>query len=147
MFKEEIYEEGIVKESGGGIAVISIQDTDKCNECGARIYCKPGSLEGRNLTVQDHYGLNPGDRVRVAIKGSKILAASFLLYGVPLILFLAGILIGMEVFNTNKEIYSFLTGAALTALYIIYLFYNSGKLKTNSYPEIIFVSRKNQSGF
>jgi sigma-E factor negative regulatory protein RseC len=99
MYKEELYEEGIVKEAKDGIAIIRIQDSDKCKECTAKIYCKPGSSEERSLTVRDPYGVHPGDNVRVVIGGSKILSATFRLYGIPLILLLAGIFFGMEIFK------------------------------------------------
>lgn len=140
MYKEELYEEGIVKEAKDGIAVISIHDSESCHECTAKIYCKPGNSEGRSLTVRDPYGVHPGDKVRVVIKGSKILSASFRLYGIPLLLLLAGIFLGMEVFDTNKELYSSLFAVGLVAVYALYIFLFSKKEKITSYPEIVFVS-------
>jgi sigma-E factor negative regulatory protein RseC len=140
MYTEELYEEGIVKEARDGIAVISIQDSESCHECTAKIYCKPGKSEGRSLTVRDPYGVHPGDKVRVVIKGSKILSASFKLYGIPLMLSLAGIFIGMGIFDTNKELYSSLLAVGMVAVYSLYLFLFSEKEKINSYPEIVFVS-------
>ncbi len=138
MYKEELYEEGIVKEVKEGIAIISIQDSDKCEICTAKIYCKPGSSDGRSLTVRDPYGVHPGDKVRVVIRGSKLLTASFLLYGIPLLLLLAGIFIGMKVFESNKEINSSLIGFGLVFIYTILFFFFSKKEKEKSYPEIIF---------
>ncbi len=82
----------------------------------------------------------PGDKVRVSIKGSKILSASFLLYGIPLILLLAGIFIGMEMFETNKELYSSLFAIGIIATYALFMILFSNKEKTDSYPEIVFVS-------
>lgn len=140
MYTEELYEEGIVREAKDGIAIISIQDSDNCNECTAKIYCKPGKSEGRSLTVRDPYGVHPGDKVRVVIKGSKILSASFRLYGIPLVLLLAGIFIGLEVFESNKELFSSLLGVGMVAVYALYMFLFSKNEKIDSYPEIIFVS-------
>lgn len=140
MYTEELYEEGIVKESKDGIAIISIQDSDNCHECTAKIYCKPGKSEGRSLTVRDPYGVHPGDKVRVVIKGSKILSSSFRLYGIPLVLLLAGIFIGLEVFESNKELFSSLLGVGMVTVYALYMFLFSEKEKINSYSEIIFVS-------
>ena len=140
MYKEELYEEGIVKEAKNGIAVISIQDSERCNECTAKIYCKPGSSEERSLTVRDPYGVHPGDKVRVVIKGSKILSASLLLYGVPLMLLLAGIFIGLEIFYTNKELYSSLLAIGLVSIYALFMLIFTKKGKETSYPEIVFAS-------
>jgi sigma-E factor negative regulatory protein RseC len=140
MYTEELYEEGIVKEAKNGIAIIRIQDSDKCKECTAKIYCKPGSSEERSLTVRDPYGVHPGDKVRVVIKGSKILSASLLLYGVPLILLLAGIFIGVEVFYTSKELYSSLFAIGLVSIYVLIMLLFKKKEKDASYLEIVFVS-------
>lgn len=140
MYKEELYEEGIVKEARDGIAIISIQNSDKCEECTAKIYCKPGSSEGRSLTVRDSYGVHPGDKVRIVIKGSKILSASLMLYGVPLILLLAGIFIGLEIFQTNMELYSSLFAMGLVFIYMLFMLLFRRKEKITSYPEIVFVS-------
>lgn len=140
MYSEELYEEGIVKEAKDGIAVISIRDSESCHECTAKIYCKPGNSEGRSLIARDPYGVHPGDKVRVVIKGSKILSASFRLYGVPLLLLLAGIFIGFEIFETNKELYSSLFAMVLVGIYAFYIFLFSKKDKVKSYPEIVFVS-------
>lgn len=140
MYTEELYEEGIVRESKDGIAIISIQDSEKCGECTAKIYCKPGNSDGRSLTVRDPFGVHPGDKVRVVIKGSKILSASFKLYGIPLLLLLAGIFFGLEVFETNKELFSSLFSVGLVAVYSLYMFLFSKKDEITSYPEIVFVS-------
>lgn len=140
MYREEVYEEGIVRESKDGIAVISIQDSGKCEECTAKIYCKPGNSEGRSLTVRDPYGVRPGDKVRVAIAGRKILSASLKLYGMPLLLLIAGIFIGMEVFTVNKELFSTLLATGLVGVYALILWFISGKDKHDSFPEIISVT-------
>lgn len=140
MYKEELYEEGIVKEAKNGIAIISIQNSDKCEECTAKIYCKPGSSDGRSLTVRDSYGVHPGDKVRIVIKGSKILSASFMLYGIPLMLLLSGIFIGLEIFQTNMELYSSLFAMGLVFIYMLFMLLFRRIEKITSYPEIVFVS-------
>jgi sigma-E factor negative regulatory protein RseC len=142
MYKEELYEDGIVKEVQDGIAEIVISDSDHCEECSAKIYCKPGSSNQRNLTVQDPFGVHPGDKVRVSIRGNKILKVSFLIYGVPLILILAGLFFGIRFFDTNKELFSSLTALALVIIYIsiVLLVDKKSNREIRSYPKIIFVS-------
>ncbi|NWG29713.1 MAG: SoxR reducing system RseC family protein [Ignavibacteriaceae bacterium] len=141
MYTEELFEEGVVKEAHDGIAEIVISDSEHCQECSAKIYCKPGSAEERSLTVRDPYGVHPGDNVRVVIRGSKILSAAFRLYGIPLILLLAGIFFGMEIFKSDKELFSSLLAVGLVAVYSVFLFLLSKKKKTRSYPKIIFVGK------
>jgi sigma-E factor negative regulatory protein RseC len=139
MYKEELYEEGIVKEAHNGIAEIVISDSEHCQECSAKIYCKPGSSNERCLTVIDPFGVHPGDKVRVTIKGSRILSASFMIYGIPLLLLLMGIFIGTLLFNNNQEIFSSLLGISLVAVYAAGILIFSKKEKINSLPEITFV--------
>jgi len=142
MYNEELTEEGIVKESKDGIATIVVSDSDNCGECSAKIYCKPGNSTERSLTVKDPFGANAGDRVRVSIKGSQILRVSFLIYGIPLILILAGLFFGMQFFQINKELYSTLTAFGLVSIYVVITFFISKNRNhiTRSYPEIVFVS-------
>lgn len=139
MIKEELFEEGIVSKSENGIAVVYIQGSEKCKECHAKIFCKPGNSEGRLLTVHDSIGVNPGDRVKISIKGSRILIASLFLYGIPLVLLLTGIFAGMEIFKKNMEVYSSFLGFILIIIYWLIAYLFSHRKKVNSYPEIINV--------
>lgn len=142
MYKEELYEDGIVEESQNGFATIIISDSDHCEECSAKLYCKPGNSNERNLTAADPYGAHPGDKVRVSINGSKILSAAFLLYGIPLILLLAGLLIGAQIFTNNKEILSTLLAVVLISIYSLglFLYAKQNRFKVASYPKITFIS-------
>lgn len=142
MYNEELVEEGIVKLSKNGIAEVVISSSSSCEECSAKIYCKPGNSSERTLIARDPFGAKAGDKVRVVIKGSKILSASFLLYGIPLILLLIGIFVGYYLFSENKELYSSLFGIALVFVYSIIIFFITKKQKLSSYPEITFVSSK-----
>jgi len=141
MFTEELYEEGIVKESRDGFATVIISGSDHCEECTAKLYCKPGNSNERSLIASDPYGAKSGDKVRVSIKGSKLISASFLLYGIPLILLLSGLLIGMQIFTGNKEFYSTLLSLVLILLYILeaYMISKKSKQKISSHPEIVFI--------
>lgn len=144
MYHEELIEEGIVTQVNKGVAVVNLNDTGACSDCGAKMFCKPGDGEGKTLTAKDPYGVHPGDRVRVSVKGKSILTATFLLYGVPLVLLLVGIIWGMSIFNSNKELYSTLLGLGFIAVYSL-IMSSFSKKKNNSketlLPEIIFVKK------
>ena len=142
MHTEELTEEGIVKESKNGIATIVISDSENCKECTARLYCKPGNSNERSLTVKDPFGVNTGDKVRVSINGSQILRVSFLIYGIPLILILAGLFFGMQVFQINKELFSTFFAIGLVSIYILIILFIDKKRNSRlqSYPEIVFVN-------
>lgn len=142
MYAEELTEEGIVKESKDGVATIVISDSENCKECTAKLYCKPGNSNERSLVVRDPYETKPGDKVKVSIQGSKILSASFMIYGIPLILLIGGLLLGMQIFNGSKELLSTLFALGLITVYTFFLFvfYRKRNHIISSYPKIIFVS-------
>jgi sigma-E factor negative regulatory protein RseC len=142
MYNEKLIEEGIVKESKDGIATIVISDSENCKECTAKLYCKPGNSNERSLTVKDNLGVIAGDRVRVSIHGSQILRVSFLIYGIPLVLLLAGLFLGMQVFRIHKELFSTFFAIGLVSIYILIIHFINRKRNYHpqSYPEIIFVS-------
>lgn len=144
MYNEKLIEEGIVKESKGGIATIVISDSENCKECTSKLYCKPGNSNERSLTVKDPFGVNTGDKVKVSINGSQILRVSFLIYGMPLILILAGLFLGMQVFQINKELFSTLLAVGLVSTYtsVILLVDKKKKHDRKSYPQIVFVNHK-----
>lgn len=144
MYEEELFEEGIVTECSTGFAVIDIHDKATCEDCTAKIYCKPTGSDGRKMTVRDNIGVAPGDNVRVSIAGKKILSASLFIYGIPLVLIFVGIYIGFIFFETNRELFSFTLGIALIGFYsgIILLMQKYRTNLINSYPEIIFVKKR-----
>ncbi|HCY76869.1 MAG TPA: hypothetical protein DHV28_13190 [Ignavibacteriales bacterium] len=139
---EELTEEGVVKESKNGIATIVISNSDQCDECSAKLYCKPGNSSERSLIVKDPFGTTAGDRVMVSINGSRILGISFLIYGIPLVFLLAGLIIGMNIFQSNKEIFSTLFGVGLVLIYILIIRFMLKKRENHitAYPQIVLVN-------
>ncbi len=142
MYNEKLIEEGIVKESIDGIATIVISNSDNCEECTAKIYCKPGNSNERSLRVKDTFGAVAGDRVRISINGSQILRVSFLIYGIPLIFILVGLFVGMQFFQIHKELFSTFFAVGLVSIYILIILFIHKKRNYHlqSYPEIVFVS-------
>ncbi|MFH1195333.1 MAG: SoxR reducing system RseC family protein [bacterium] len=148
MYDEELIEKGIVIDSHNGIADIAIVDSANCEECSAKILCKPGKDNSfKTLRVDDKFNAAPGDEVTISIEGKKLLATSFLLYGVPLLLFVGGIFAGMHLFELSglKEVFSFFLGLILISIYFGAIFLHAGKLKMNKVtPQIISIRRKSQ---
>ncbi|MFA8342152.1 MAG: SoxR reducing system RseC family protein [Rhodothermaceae bacterium] len=145
--KEEVFEEGFVVSIEEGYAHIDVTEGGDCEACNARAFCKPKD-DSRLLTVVDPLGVKPGDKIRFKIGGSTLFKASLLLYGVPLIILVGGILTGMELFSElpKTEAYAFLLGAVSTALYygIIFLY---GKIfkQDNSMPVIASIIKPEKS--
>ncbi|MBZ0198952.1 MAG: SoxR reducing system RseC family protein [Ignavibacteriaceae bacterium] len=142
MYREKFVEEGIVADVKDGIATIFVLEAGSCEECGAKIFCRPTD-DKRKLSAKDPFGVKPGDKVSVAVRGRNVVAASSIIYGVPLILILAGVFLGMSFFSANKELYSSVLGLGLVALYL-FIVYTVSKIKKESealIPEIVFVSK------
>ncbi len=143
MNSEELIEEGIVIKVDKGTAEIAIIEKGECAECSAKVYCSPTEGNKKKLKVSDPYGVKPGDRVKVSLKGSNLFMASVLLYGIPLVLLIVSILIGISLFeNTkNKELYGFLTGMGVLVIYYLGIFvFLRKKEEYIKLPQIIFVS-------
>lgn len=141
MTGEQIIEKGVVVETFEGKARIELTSSDNCEECSAKIICKPKDENAKLLEVRDPLGVKPGDKVTITIEGGEIFKASLKLYGIPLIILIAGIFFGNFLFSaaSNIDLYSFLTGAALTVFYYVVLYFlwkSSGKVVL---PVITFV--------
>jgi len=144
MNKEELIEEGVVLTVNAGKAEIMVIDSDSCEECSAKIYCKPSSENKKTLLVKDPFGVKPGDKVKVALQGANLFKASSILYGIPLLILVGGIVLGVSLFenSSSKEVYAFLLSISACALYylIVYLI-TKNKPENIELPVITFVSR------
>jgi positive regulator of sigma E activity len=141
MFKEEFVEEGIVTEVKDGIATIYVTEKGGCEECSAKIFCKKDESEDkRRLVARDNFGVRPGDSVRVSLRAGFLLNASFLIYGLPVVLMLALIIGGMSYFSSDAELKSSLLAIGVLAFYYTILS-TFKKVKKVQLPEIVFVKR------
>ena len=145
MQSENIIEKGIVLSAENGHAEIALLEEGSCEECSAKIFCKPSEKsDSKILEVDDPFGVKPGDEVLIEINGGVILKASFLLYGMPLIMIIIGIVSGMSIFESTSlpELLSFIFGIGLTALYVsgLFLIKKIKHIKPKQ-PQITFVKR------
>ncbi len=143
MYTEEWVENGIVTEVNNGLANVTVTESDFCEECSAKIFCHTDS-NARNVTAKDPYGVKAGDKVRISIKGRSVVAVSFLLYGLPLVLLITGIFVGMNYFKDNSEVLSSAAGIAFVGIYFfaIHFISNLNRRKNKFLPKIIFVSQE-----
>ncbi len=121
MYTEELTEQGIVKETKDGIAEIIILNSDHCEECTAKIYCKSNSDDYRSISLKDTIGLKPGDFVLISVRGSKILQTTFFLYGMPLIILFISLFAGFNIFSSHKELFSTLSAFLFLGVYFLSL--------------------------
>ncbi len=119
---EQLIEEGIVVETAAGTpprARVMMVAGEACSACAASFICKPEDADKRTLEAADPIGVKPGDRVVIAVTGGEVLKASFLVYGLPLLLLVIGVAGGMWLLPENlsgREPLAFLIGLLLVAL-------------------------------
>jgi positive regulator of sigma E activity len=119
---ETLLEEGVVlavmpaEGAAPARARVRLVAGDHCEGCPACAICKPDTGDRRLMDVTDPLGVAVGDHVRVAVPGGAVLKASFLVYGVPLLMLLLGVWLGSLVWPEGgglTDLWSFLMGAAL----------------------------------
>ncbi len=139
MNSELLVEEGIVISTEKGFAEISITKSSMCEECSARIFCKTDKDDFKTIKVIDPLGVSVGDNVKIAITGSSLLKSSFKLYGMPLILLTAAIIISNLLLSgvDNLELYSFAIGISLVAIYYFLGFFSIISFQKTILPKII----------
>ncbi|MFA7331475.1 MAG: SoxR reducing system RseC family protein [Candidatus Delongbacteria bacterium] len=115
-------EEGVVLEVElGPPARIRVQLSagPGCEECGARLICRPEDPERRSLWVRVDDPLpDVGSQVRLAVEGSRLLVASTWAYGLPLLGLCAGVGLGwwLGAGWPARELLAFLAGLLGAAL-------------------------------
>ncbi|HIE04382.1 MAG TPA: hypothetical protein EYP61_06445 [Candidatus Latescibacteria bacterium] len=103
----------VVDVPGPGRAVVSFIRNPACRRCGL---C---AAEGENMLaeVEDPLGVLPGQRVQVAMSSGLFLRASLLVYLVPTLTFLSGVLIGYTL--TGSELVGLGLGIAFLPLGLV----------------------------
>ncbi len=138
MNSEQIHEIGIVLEAANGRAKVKLIPSESCEECSAKIFCKPSDENSKIVEVIDPFGVRQGDEVTINIEGSDLFKASLKLYGIPLVLLVGGIVLGLNLFN-NSELYASLLGMTATTIYYFGLFLISKRSERIKLPKIIFI--------
>jgi len=120
-------EHGIVVRLIGGGAVIKTRQSSACESCASKKSCSSGqSASGDAFIEADNpVGAKVGDSVIFTVGAGSILKAGALLYLVPIISFIVGVVIGQSGLVTgllpgyNPDLLSGLLGAAFLALAFI----------------------------
>ena len=136
--QEEIKEEAIIVNLHNGYCDVLLKENDSCEECSAKLFCKPKDENRKSLTIKNENNFEIGDKVHITILGSTLLKASFQLYLYPLILLLTSLLFGSYLFGDqqNAEIYSFVIAVVAIAIYYG-LFILFSKHRKGKEPQII----------
>ncbi len=87
-------DEGIVVARDGDMVTVELQPREGCVSCSLAQFCSGSKGSVASLRATAGTDIRRGDIVEVALDDSVVLKASLALYGIPLVAFLAGVLIG-----------------------------------------------------
>lgn len=85
---------GIVQRVRGRFAEVLVSRPAACKSCGA---CQLMDNRPHTVTVRNDAGAKVGDTVALELPGKDLVRAVLLAYGVPLVMFLAGLAMGAPV--------------------------------------------------
>lgn len=117
----------------GNMAKIMVIRNEMCGSCQA---CGIGKGEEVYMDVYNNVGAKEGDYVEVEMENSDFLSASLIMYGVPLLAFFIGIIIGYlayPIFGFGKpnEVFAAALGFAMTVVSYLLIRYFEPRIKEN----------------
>jgi sigma-E factor negative regulatory protein RseC len=137
-----IEEEGIVIETSGGLAKVSILAKSACEKCASSEVCHPQG-EDSFMEASNPLGAKKGQKVKVVVAPQVYLKASIILYGIPMTVFVAAAIIGKNLGQkfsgeANSDLWAFISGMILMVVSFFFLRrYNQKVEKTQEYKPMI----------
>ena len=89
-----IEEQGTIIETRGEIAIIKAKRGAGCDSCGSKEMCHPSEDEDMLVDARNPIDAPAGSEVIFTVPASTVLKAGALVYLMPLLCFIAGIVIG-----------------------------------------------------
>jgi sigma-E factor negative regulatory protein RseC len=107
---ERLTKTGVVKAVQGDMALVMTRHEPECESCQAKDACSFLGGAGTNVEVRARNTVQAvvGDVVKISISGSSFLKATFLIYMVPILAVIVGILCGYllaAIFKGHDEIF------------------------------------------
>lgn len=103
---------GIVKKVTGKYVLVEADAVSFCSSC-SNHECTMRQSSGRQILIENTMGAKAGDRVFFVIPSKGLVLSSVVLYGIPIVFLIAGILLGslvpLPVFH-DKEISGMVIG-------------------------------------
>ena len=116
-------EKGLVINTKGHLAVIQMTRTEACGQCRA---CLAGMKKEEMIIEADNEcNAKIGDWVIMELRNNSFMKAVLIMYGIPLIALVVGIVLGYYVLYPyipiNREVLSFGVGLIFTALAFLWI--------------------------
>ena len=107
---------GTVTEINGDKAKVVFKRSKACGDCHA---CVSFGSDQAETELQNTLGAKVGDRVSIELHSGSVFKASLIMYGIPLVALLAGVLAGSFINDLCTAVFGI--GAAVIAFLIIRL--------------------------
>jgi sigma-E factor negative regulatory protein RseC len=108
-------EEGIVTKVISSTAWVKCTKCAACESCSAKGFCDTtgGGSDDVEVEAINAVGAKVYDRVTISFETSSLLKVSFLIYMIPILFLILGVVIGdkiASIFNYDQSIFSIFTG-------------------------------------
>jgi len=97
-------EPGVVKTVYDDRAEVEVVPSDTCRHCGAAHLCNWSCERTRTIVARNPIGAEPGDRVYIQREEKERLRSGLLIFGLPALLMIAGVLIGATLLNDRAAV-------------------------------------------
>lgn len=132
-------EKGHIVDIKDGIAKIELIRNNMCGKCHM---CEIGSNNRMIIETEADNNDKIGDTVSLEMKETSMLKASLIMYGIPLLFFFAGVLLGYiisEIFSANNlaQAIEAVFGILFTAISFLGIKYYTNKIINTDYKPIV----------
>jgi len=105
----------ITEKTNGKIHIQIEENMDACKGCAAHALCGKKDCSEARVVLNDRENLKVGDEVVIEEKDSILVKTSLLAYGIPMVFFVGGILLGLLLpeMSIPKELLQFGCGLLL----------------------------------
>ncbi len=129
---------GKVAEKEDGIVVVHIPIKGHCSHCGMSGVCTASGRDYRSLRARNIIDAKIGDTVKLKINPGKRLSLSFLVFGLPVLLGIIGILMGQPYGDLGTVIGAIIgLGAGLLIVKLVDILWGKQEL-----PEVIEICKE-----
>ena len=146
-------EEGVVVESSGDRARISVERSSACKKCSAKALCRPFGETHNVMEVANPAGAAKGQRVVVAVEPDRLVKNSLVVYGIPIAALIAGAALGSQIARGARgdeaADVGAIAGAAVFLGLAVILMRALDRIagrKVESLPRIVEVVREHEAG-
>lgn len=130
-------ETGIVQSVSGELCQVVVMRKSACGENCAS--CKGGcKLQNQICTAKNPLGAKSGDTVEIEIDSGKVLKSAFLVYMLPVIIFISAYFVCEKLTEPVK----ILVSIAVTLIFFLVLFFRDKRLKPEFLSEVTKILEK-----